>query len=63
MLATRIRETLRFHPHWSPARVARELNTTSSVVRVVASREQIKFMDRGQVEDWVDAQLDGEDNV
>ena len=62
MLATRIREVLRFHPYWGPARVARALNTTSGVVRVVASREKIRFMDREQVEDWVDAQLNDDDD-
>lgn len=60
MLATRIRETLAKHPYWSPKRVAQALGTSARVISVTASREKIRFMDRDDVEDWVDAKLGSE---
>lgn len=60
MLATRIRETLAKHPYWSPKRVEHALGTSARVISVTASREKIRFMDRDDVEDWVDAKLGSE---
>lgn len=60
MLATRIRETLAKHPYWSPKRVAQALGTSARVISVTASREKIRFMDRDDVEDWVDVRLGSE---
>ena len=60
MLATRIRETLAKPPYWSPKRVAQALGTSARVISVTASREKIRFMDRDDVEDWVDAKLGSE---
>ena len=60
MLATRIRETLAKHPYWSPKRVAQALGNSARVISVTASREKIRFMDRDDVEDWVDAKLGSE---
>lgn len=60
MLATRIRETLTKHPYWSPKRVAQALGTSARVISVTASREKIRFMDRDDVEDWMDSKLGSE---
>lgn len=60
MLATRIRETLAKHPYWSPKRVAQALGTSARVISVTASREKIRFMDRDDVEDWMDVRLGSE---
>lgn len=57
MLAQRIQTLLQRHPYWGPKRIAEELKTTSAVIRTVANREQIAFMDRREVEDWVDDRL------
>ena len=54
MLATRIREVLRDHPHWGPMRVAEVLKTSARVISVVASREKIRFMDRTDLEIYTD---------
>jgi hypothetical protein len=55
MLKDRIIKTLKRRPYWGPQSVAKALGTTPQVVRVVASRENIKFMDRYEVETYVDA--------
>jgi hypothetical protein len=54
MLHERIRQILKKRPYWGPQSVAKAAGTTSHVVRVVASREKIKFMDRYEVEAYVD---------
>jgi hypothetical protein len=54
MLQDRIRQILRKHPYWGPQSVAKAAGTTPHVVRVVASREKIKFMGRYEVEAYVD---------
>ena len=53
-LAKQIKNTLKEHPHWSAGRVAEHLGVNRNTVSVTASRHKIKFMDRRQVEDWVD---------
>jgi hypothetical protein len=58
MLHDRIRSILKRRPYWGPQSVAKAAGTSSHVVRVVASREKIKFMDRYQVEAYVDALVD-----
>lgn len=58
MLHDRIRQILRKRPYWGPQSVAKAAGTTPHVVRVVASREKIKFMDRYQVEAYVDKLVD-----
>jgi hypothetical protein len=58
MLQDRIRQILRKRPYWGPQSVAKAAGTTSHVVRVVASREKIKFMDRYEVEAYVDKLVD-----
>ena len=63
MLATKIREILRQHPHWGPTRVAEAINenakfkTSARSVTVTASREKIRFMDRRALEDFTDGLL------
>lgn len=54
MLHERIRTILKRRPYWGPQSVAKEAGTSAHVVRVVASREKIKFMDRYEVEAYVD---------
>lgn len=54
----RILETLRRRPYWGPQTVAREIGATPHVVRVVASRHNIQFMDRYEVERYVDTLVD-----
>lgn len=54
MLADRIRNILKERPYWGPQSVARAAGTSSQVVRVVASREKIRFMDRYEVEAYTD---------
>jgi hypothetical protein len=58
MLADRIRQILRRRPYWGPQTVAKAAGASSHVVRVVASREKIAFMDRYEVEAYVDALVD-----
>ena len=58
MLKDRIIRTLKRRPYWGPQSVAKALGTTPQVVRVVASREHIKFMDRYEVETYVDKLVD-----
>jgi hypothetical protein len=58
MLHDRIRQILKRRPYWGPQSVAKAAGTSSHVVRVVASREKIKFMDRYEVEAYVDALVD-----
>jgi hypothetical protein len=53
-----IRQTLERRPYWGPQTVARHLNIDPRVVRVVASRESIKFMDRYEVEKYIDPLVD-----
>jgi hypothetical protein len=54
MLHDRIRQSLKRRPYWGPQSVAKAAGTSPPVVRVVASREKIKFMDRYEVEGYVD---------
>lgn len=54
MLHERIRQILKRRPYWGPQSVAKAAGTSAHVVRVVASREKIKFMDRYEVEAYVD---------
>ncbi len=54
MLPNRIRDILRKRPYWGGQSVAKALGTTYGVVRTVASREQIHFMDRYEVEQYAD---------
>jgi hypothetical protein len=54
MQADRIRAILARNPHWGPQTVATALRTTPGTIRQVASREQIKFMDRYDVESYAD---------
>jgi hypothetical protein len=54
MLAERIKRILKDRPYWGPQSVAKAAGCSSHVVRVVASREKIKFMDRYQVEAYTD---------
>lgn len=53
MLADRIRKVLSRRPYWGPRSVAQALDADYQVVRVTASREKIKFMDRYEVEAYV----------
>jgi hypothetical protein len=53
-LQERIRQILKRRPYWGPQSVAKAAGTTAQVVRVVSSREKIKFMDRYEVEAYVD---------
>lgn len=58
MLHDRIRNILKKRPYWGPQSVAKEAGTSAHVVRVVASREKIKFMDRYEVEAFTDKLVD-----
>jgi hypothetical protein len=58
MLHDRIRQILKRRPYWGPQSVAKAAGTSPHVVRVVASREKIKFMDRYEVEVYVDKLVD-----
>ena len=64
MLAQRIKTLLTEHPHWGAITLARHLGTSPKVIRVVASREGIHFMDRCEVEAFADklrgARTDGQ---
>ena len=55
MLAQRIRKLLEQHPHWGAITIAERLGTSPKVIRVVASREGIHFMDRCEVEAFADS--------
>jgi hypothetical protein len=63
MLPERIRNTLRKRPYWGPQTVAKALGATSNVVRTVASREGIRFMDRYEVEAYVDTLVDAIEKI
>lgn len=54
MLADRIKKILERRPYWGPQTIAREVGTTPHVVRVTASRHEIKFMDRYDLEREMD---------
>lgn len=54
MLKDRIIRTLRRRPYWGPQSVAKAVGTDVRTVRVTASREKIKFMDRYEVENYID---------
>lgn len=54
MLADRIRKILVRRPYWGPQSIAREVDATPHVVRVTASRHNIKFMDRYELEAEMD---------
>lgn len=58
MLKDRIRNILKNRPYWGPQSVAKAVGTTPQVVRVTASREGIEFMDRYEVEMYVDKLVD-----
>ena len=58
MLKDRIRKILQRRPYWGPQTVAKAAGTNARVVRVVASREGIKMMDRYEVEAYVDKLVD-----
>jgi hypothetical protein len=58
MLAERIRQILRARPYWGPQTVAKASGASPHVVRVVASREKIAFMNRYEVEAYVDKLVD-----
>jgi hypothetical protein len=58
MLQDRIRQILKRRPYWGPQSVAKAAGTSPKVVRVVASRSNIKFMDRYQVEEYADKLVD-----
>ena len=55
MLADDIRRVLRRRPYWGPQSVAKATGATPHVVRVVASKHEIRFMDRYEVEQYADA--------
>ena len=55
MLADRIRKALRRRPYWGPQSVAKEVGASAHVVRVTASKHEIRFMDRYEVEQYADA--------
>lgn len=54
----RILQILKQRPYWGPQTVARAIGANARVVRVVASRHKIKFMDRYQVEAYIDTLVD-----
>lgn len=58
MLKDRIRKILQRRPYWGPQTVAKAAGTDVRVIRVVASREGIKMMDRYEVEAYVDQLVD-----
>jgi hypothetical protein len=55
MLADQIRKVLRRRPYWGPQSVAKAVGATAHVVRVTASKHEIRFMDRYEVEQYADA--------
>jgi len=55
MLADRIRQSLRRRPYWGPQSVAKATGASAHVVRVTASKHEIRFMDRYEVEQYADA--------
>jgi hypothetical protein len=55
MLADQIRKVLRRRPYWGPQSVAKAVGASAHVVRVTASKHEIKFWDRYEVEEYVDA--------
>lgn len=57
MLADRIRKILERRPYWGPQTIAREVQASPHVVRVTASRHEISFMDRYEVEAYTDQLL------
>lgn len=54
MLADRIKKILARRPYWGPQTIAREVGATPHVVRVTASRHEIRFMDRYELEREMD---------
>ena len=54
MLADRIKKLLARRPYWGPQTIAREVKATPHVVRVTASRHEIRFMDRYELEREMD---------
>jgi hypothetical protein len=55
MLADQIRKVLRRRPYWGPQSVAKVVGASAHVVRVTASKHEIRFMDRYEVEQYADA--------
>lgn len=54
MIGDQIRKLLRQRPYWGPRTIARVLGRSYGVVRTTAAREEIRFMDRYEVEAYVD---------
>lgn len=57
-LAAAIRGVLDRRPYWGPQTVAAVLETTPQSVRVVASREGIRFMERYEMEAYFNVLVD-----
>lgn len=53
-IAENIKKILKRKPHWSCARVAEELGVSRNAASVAATRHNIRFMSRREVEDWID---------
>jgi uncharacterized protein YqiB (DUF1249 family) len=53
-LKDRIEETLKKRPYWGVQSVAKALGKDPAVIRVTASKSEIRFMDRYEVEAYVD---------
>lgn len=56
-LANDIKKILRERPYWGARRISEHLGVTQKVVSVTATRHNIKFMSRQEVEAWVDQNL------
>jgi hypothetical protein len=58
MLADRIRKVLKRRPYWGAETIAENLGTSAKVIRVVASKHEIKLMTRYEVEKYMDPLVD-----
>lgn len=58
MLADRIRKVLKRRPYWGAETIAEHIGTSAKVIRVVASKHDIKLMTRYEVEKYMDPLVD-----
>ena len=63
MLADRIRKVLKRRPYWGAETIAVHLGTSAKVIRVVASKHDIKLMTRYEVEKYVDPLVDAVEKI
>ena len=63
MLVDRIRKVLKRRPYWGAETLAKHLGTSPKVIRVTASKHDIKLMTRYEVESYMDPLVDAVEKI